>query len=93
MKYTVSINTINSTHQYYPRPAVRRSRLFPLRDLDREQRRLNHKDASPPIRQYGEEDHLPGIINVRSDGETIYTARRVNTGYQWESYGPITPVN
>lgn len=35
---------------------------------------------------------LPGIINVRSTGEHIYTARRVMASYQWESYGPIEPV-
>ena len=32
---------------------------------------------------------LSGIINVRSDGEDIYAARRVRAGYQWELYGPI----
>jgi beta-lactamase superfamily II metal-dependent hydrolase len=31
---------------------------------------------------------LPGIINVRSSGEKIFTARRVNTWYQWEAYEP-----
>ena len=36
---------------------------------------------------------LPGIINVRTDGEDIYTYRRVQQGYQWESYGPIKPVS
>ena len=36
---------------------------------------------------------LPGIINVRSDGEQIFAFRRVQQGYQWESYGPIAPVN
>lgn len=34
---------------------------------------------------------LPGIINVRTDGEQIYTARRVMAGYQWEAYPPIKP--
>ncbi len=29
---------------------------------------------------------LPGIINVRTDGEKIYSFRRVQMGYQWESY-------
>ncbi|ASV29771.1 ComEC/Rec2 family competence protein [Maribacter cobaltidurans] len=29
---------------------------------------------------------LPGIINVRTDGERIYAFRRVQMGYQWESY-------
>ena len=35
---------------------------------------------------------LPGIINVRTDGKTMYAFRRVQQGYQWESYGPILPV-
>jgi hypothetical protein len=34
---------------------------------------------------------LPGIINVRTDGSVIYAFRRVQQGYGWESYGPITP--
>jgi hypothetical protein len=29
---------------------------------------------------------LHGMINVRTDGTKIYTARRVATGYWWESY-------
>ena len=29
---------------------------------------------------------LPGIINIRTDGEKIYAYRRVQQGYQWESY-------
>lgn len=32
---------------------------------------------------------LPGIINVRSNGREIFTARRVQAGYQWESYAGI----
>ncbi len=32
---------------------------------------------------------LHGMINVRTDGKDIYAARRVATGYWWESYGPI----
>ena len=35
---------------------------------------------------------LPGIINVRTDGEQMFAARRVQQGYQWESYGPIDPI-
>jgi len=35
---------------------------------------------------------LPGIINVRTDGENSYAFRRVQQGYQWEAYGPIAPV-
>ena len=35
---------------------------------------------------------LPGIINIRTDGEHIYAFRRVQQHYQWESYGPIEPV-
>lgn len=34
---------------------------------------------------------LPGIINIRSDGEHLYAARRVNAGYWWEAYGPVEP--
>jgi len=29
---------------------------------------------------------LPGIINVRTNGKNIYSFRRVQMGYQWESY-------
>ena len=36
---------------------------------------------------------LPGIINVRTDGEEMYAFRRVQQGYQWESYGPIEPID
>ena len=35
---------------------------------------------------------LPGIINVRTDGEYIYAYRRVQQGYQWELYGPVEPA-
>ena len=35
---------------------------------------------------------LPGIINVRTDGKNLYAFRRVNSGYQWESYGPMKPA-
>ena len=35
---------------------------------------------------------LHGMINVRTDGEKIYAARRVAAGYWWESYGPLTPA-
>ena len=35
---------------------------------------------------------LPGIINVRTDGEQLYVFRRVQQGYHWESYGPVEPV-
>lgn len=34
---------------------------------------------------------LSGIINVRTDGQEIYCARRVRASYQWELYGPIEP--
>jgi len=34
---------------------------------------------------------LHGMINVRTDGNKIYAARRVNAPYQWESYGDIKP--
>lgn len=29
---------------------------------------------------------LPGIINIRTNGERIYSFRRLQMGYQWESY-------
>jgi competence protein ComEC len=35
---------------------------------------------------------LPGIINVRTNGQHIYAFRRVQQSYQWESYGPIEPI-
>lgn len=35
---------------------------------------------------------LPGIINVRTNGKELYAFRRVNAGYQWESYGPMEPA-
>ena len=35
---------------------------------------------------------LPGIINVRTNGKELYAFRRVNAGYQWESYGPMLPA-
>jgi len=31
---------------------------------------------------------LPGIINVRSSGEKLFAARRIDAWYQWESYEP-----
>jgi hypothetical protein len=34
---------------------------------------------------------LPGIINVRTDGDQIFAFRWVQQGYQWESYGPSDP--
>ena len=36
---------------------------------------------------------LNGMINVRTDGNVIYAARRVGASYWWESYGPITPAS
>jgi hypothetical protein len=36
---------------------------------------------------------LPGIINVRTNGEEFYAFRRVQQGYQWESYGPLDPID
>lgn len=35
---------------------------------------------------------LHGMINVRTDGDHLYAARRVAAGYWWESYGPVTAV-
>lgn len=36
---------------------------------------------------------LPGIINIRTNGAQIFAFRRVKQHYQWESYGPIDPIN
>lgn len=35
---------------------------------------------------------LPGIINVRSDGQDLYAYRRIQQYYQWEAYGPMAPI-
>lgn len=35
---------------------------------------------------------LHGMINVRTDGTSLYSARRVAAGYWWEAYGPDTPA-
>ena len=35
---------------------------------------------------------LHGMINVRTDGQQLYAARRVAAGYWWESYGPLLPA-
>jgi hypothetical protein len=35
---------------------------------------------------------LPGIINVRTDGQNLFAYRRVKQHYQWEAYGPIAPI-
>ena len=34
---------------------------------------------------------LHGMINVRTDGKKIYSARRVSAGYMWEAYGGDSP--
>ncbi len=34
---------------------------------------------------------LYGMVNVRTDGQELYAARRVAAGYWWESYGPLAP--
>jgi len=35
---------------------------------------------------------LHGMINIRTNGQKIYAARRVAAGYWWESYGGLTPA-
>jgi competence protein ComEC len=35
---------------------------------------------------------LHGMINIRTDGQKLFAARRVAAGYWWESYGPLTPA-
>jgi len=32
---------------------------------------------------------LNGLINVRTDGNNLYAARRVAAGYQFVAYGPL----
>lgn len=36
---------------------------------------------------------LHGMINVRTDGNEIYAARRVASAHWWESYGPVKPAS
>lgn len=36
---------------------------------------------------------LPGIINVRTDGTEIHAATRVQTGYWWVTYYPVSPAD
>ena len=47
--------------------------------------------SQPEIRQPTPRElfkrRLHGMINVRTDGKQIYTARRVAAGYMWEYYG------
>lgn len=35
---------------------------------------------------------LHGMINVRTDGQELFAARRVAAGYWWEAYGPENPA-
>jgi beta-lactamase superfamily II metal-dependent hydrolase len=35
---------------------------------------------------------LHGMINVRASPRQMFAARRVDTGYWWESYGPLNPA-
>lgn len=35
---------------------------------------------------------LNGMINIRTDGDALYAARRVAAAYWWESYGPVEPL-
>ncbi len=34
---------------------------------------------------------LHGMISIRTDGHNLFAARRIASGYRWESYGPIAP--
>lgn len=36
---------------------------------------------------------LHGMINVRTNGNEMYSARRVAAGYWWESYGPMVAAS
>ncbi len=55
-------------------------------------------DLDPTAADANEQAHrlfkrrLHGMINVRSNGRQMYAARRVATGYWWESYGPLQPA-
>jgi hypothetical protein len=50
------------------------------------------KSASNSIARRRFKKILPGIINIRSDGQAFYAFRRVQQGYQWESYGPVAAI-
>jgi hypothetical protein len=58
--------------------------------------RLELLDSTQPnadaIARRGFKKVLNGMINVRTDGNELYAARRVTASYKWESYGPITPA-
>lgn len=36
---------------------------------------------------------LHGMINIRTDGNTIFAARRIKTAHGWEYYGDMSPSN
>jgi beta-lactamase superfamily II metal-dependent hydrolase len=55
---------------------------FSIGDLDFADHAANH------IARLLFKQILPGIINVRSSGEKLFAARRVDAWYQWESYEP-----
>jgi len=57
-----------------------------LRDLD-----FSTADANRTARELFKL-RLPGIINVRTDGQELYAARRVAASYCWEAYEPMEPA-
>lgn len=51
-----------------------------------------HETESNAIARRLFKRRLHGMINIRTDGKQLYAARRVASGYWWESYGPIEPA-
>jgi len=52
----------------------------------------NGKDRGPSMLSRARalfKRRLHGMINVRSDGQQLFAARRVAASYAWEAYGPI----
>ncbi len=61
-------------------------------DLSEEEREALDDSTLKKLRRLFKR-RLHGMINVRTDGKNIYAARRVATGYWWESYGPMKPAS
>jgi hypothetical protein len=66
-------------------------RVEPEEDLSLEELDVRDTETNAVVRRVFKR-RLHGMINVRTDGKQLYAARRVATGYWWESYGPITPA-
>lgn len=79
-------------------PLLFSTELVALFTVDEDAAALDADDDADPIdpamigqarRRF--KKRLNGIINVRTDGENLYAARRVAAGYQFVTYGPILP--